>query len=159
LLILQSPERPKLPNKDTMAEMLQNTSNINKLILAATVDTLWNRLQKVLQSEEPDEGMAENWCHVFRSLRCRLKNRSNLVENLAPTLLIHFDLQMCTFLFALNFSLSPAQLFAFLGSEEVKFVWFEVLRRTHMDNEFGERLMYRGMSRGVRRTREGGRKK
>ena len=116
-----------------MAATLQNTSNINKLILRVTVDTLWTRLEKLKQSVEIEEDMIGNWCHVFRLLRCRLKYRMSIVDSLPLTLLIHFDLQMCVFLFALNFSLSPAQLMDLLGSAEVKTVWREVLARAHKE--------------------------
>jgi hypothetical protein len=68
-----------------MANVL-TPANAESLILVMTVEILWGRLEEIKQKvensgNEADEFAVElmaNWCHVFRSLRYRLKFRRNL---------------------------------------------------------------------------------
>ena len=68
-----------------MAHVL-TPNNIDCLILVMTVEILWGRLEEIKQKVENsgnsfDESaleLMENWCHVFRALRYRLKFRRNL---------------------------------------------------------------------------------
>jgi hypothetical protein len=59
-----------------------------------------------------------------------VKQRTLTHEGILPlTELARFDLQMCTFLFALNFSVPPLQLLRFLQHKDVQRIWTAILER------------------------------
>jgi hypothetical protein len=133
MLELQSPENLKLPDQKMMANVL-NPANVESLILVMTVDILWGRLEEIKQKQGSNEvALLANWCHVFRALRYRLKFRRNLTSILPPTELARFDLQVVTFLFALNFSISPANLLRFLQHTEVQRMWVTILEKSRKE--------------------------
>lgn len=127
---LTNPTLPKLPSKDDMADLLKSPANISKLIYEVTVEILWNRLTTLIAKETTKEGdelnrqdNAENWFHVFRTLRGRLKYRRSITGPLPPSHVIFFDMQMCTYLLALNFVMPPHQVIATFCDPEVKQEW------------------------------------
>jgi hypothetical protein len=117
-----------------MATMLENPAKIDSLIWIMTVEILWERLEEIKQDHvKGTADLLTNWCHVFRALRCRLKFRRNLARVLPLIELVRFDLQMCVFLYALNFSVVPEKLLQHLRDQSVLKVWESILKSSHKE--------------------------
>lgn len=113
-----------------MADLIKSPVNISKLIYKLTVEILWNRLTTLIVNKNKGgqgQGDAANWFHVFRALRGRLKYRRSIIGPLPPSHVIHFDIQMCTYLLALNFVMPPHHVIEILSDQWVRQEWNALL--------------------------------
>jgi hypothetical protein len=141
LLGLDDPPRLKdmLPERDQLGQKMNTPKDADGFILQLTVKVLWERLESITQgkSNDPVE-MFSNWTHVFCALRARLKCRRTVSSLLASNELYWFDLQMCIFLYSLDFALSPETVFKGLTGPQLKDVWKAAFqKKVHKDTYIG----------------------
>lgn len=126
LLELHDPPSLKglLPPREKIGQMMNTAKDADAFILQLTVRVLWERLDGILRGRH-DDGveMLDNWSQVFCALRARLKYRRTLALLLTVNELFWFDLQMCVFLYRLNFDVSVGSALADMNSQHVKEFW------------------------------------
>lgn len=138
LLDLQDPPSLKglLPEREKIGQMMDTPKKADAIILQLTAKVLWDRLEGLIRAGDEEEKF-QNWGQVFCSLRSRLKNRRT-VSSLLPLPELHtFDLQMCLYLYCLNFQVSPADTLKDQNTTNVKDVWRTLTSRVNKDTYRG----------------------
>ena len=141
LLNLQDPPNFKqlLPPRDQIGPMMSTAKDADAFILRVTVIVLWERLDGILRGKLEDAAESlDNWSQVFCALRARLKYRRTLALLLSVNELFWYDLQMCIFLYRLNFNISAKDALADVSGQHVKEAWKVVATlRVHKDTYRG----------------------
>lgn len=143
LLDLQDPPPLKdlLPERNAIGQMMDTPKKADAVILKLTAKVLWDRLEALIRAANDADSPPkfQNWGQVFSSLRARLKCRRT-VSSLLPLPELHtFDLQMCVFLFWLNFQATPEDALKHLNNATVKETW-KILTTTRANKD-----AYRGL--------------
>jgi hypothetical protein len=141
LLDLKDPPAFKtlLPDRDKIGQMMGTAKDADTFVLQMTVRVLWEKLEGILKVKNDEEAAEKfgNWAEVFCSLRSRLKCRRNLSALLPPNELHWFDVQMCIFLYRLNFDTSPQATLVDMNNPQFREVWKTVMQVRQKDTYKG----------------------